>query len=477
MKSTYLMIFLVVSMATLSCKQKSSNNESTENAAENGAITAEEARAIAKEAYIYGYPLIDSYRIQYAYFISKDNTEYKAPWNVIRNIPRVYTPEDKAVQTPNSDTPYSMVGLDLRTEPIVLTIPPIENGRYFSVQLVDAYTHNFHYLGTRTTGNKGGNYLVAGPNWKGELPKGITEILPSETEFVLGIYRTQLFNPKELANVKAIQDKYKVQPLSQFLGQPAPPATSEINFITPLSVDQQRTSLQSFHILNFLLQFCPVDSTETALRQKFEKIGIKPGANFDSTNFSPEILAAVQNGIRDAWNDYDALKSKVDKGEFTSGDFFGTREYLKNNYLYRLAGAVIGIYGNSKDEAMYPFYSVDADGAALNGANKYTVRFEPGKLPPVNSFWSMTMYEMPSSLLVANSLNRYLINSPMLPSLKKDADGSITLYIQNESPGKDKESNWLPSPKGAFMMVLRLYWPKEEALNGKWIAPKAVKKG
>jgi hypothetical protein len=154
-----------------------------------------------------------------------------------------------------------------------------------------------------------------------------------------------------------------------------------------------------------------------------------------------------------------------------SGDMFGTREYLKNNYLNRMAGAVLGIYGNSKQEAMYPIYAVDAKQQKLDGSKRYALRFAPGQLPPVNAFWSVTMYELPTSLLVANPINRYLINSPMLPSLKKDPDGGVTLLIQNESPGKDNEANWLPAPKGPFVMAMRLYWPKEEAIEGKWIAP------
>jgi hypothetical protein len=155
----------------------------------------------------------------------------------------------------------------------------------------------------------------------------------------------------------------------------------------------------------------------------------------------------------------------------TSGDMFGTREYLKNNYLYRMAAGALGIYGNSKQEAMYPVYGVDSGGHTLDGASRYTLHFAPGQLPPVNAFWSLTMYEMPASLLVANPLNRYLLNSPMLPQFKRDADGGITLYVQNASPGADKEANWLPAPKGPFVAVMRLYWPKPEALEGTWKQP------
>jgi hypothetical protein len=433
--------------------------------------TPDEARVIAKEAYIYGFPLVDNYRIQHAYFVDRQNPEYKAPWNQIRNIPRVFTPEDKTIQTPNSDTPYSILGLDLRAEPMVLTVPVIEKERYFSVQLIDAYTHNFDYIGSRTTGNDGGNFLVAGPGWKGDSPKGVKRVIRSETEFVLAAYRTQLFNPGDLDNVKKVQAGYKVQPLSAFLGQPAPQAAPAIDFIKPLTPETQKTSPEFFNILNFVLKFCPTVPSEKELMTRFARIGVGAGETFDAGKLSPEMKKAIEEGMADAWAELAKLQKRVDAQEVTSGDMFGTREYLKNNYLYRMAAAVLGIYGNSKQEAMYPIYTVDADGQKLDGTKRYAVRFAPGKLPPVNAFWSLTMYELPASLLVANPLNRYLLNSPMLPQFKRDADGGLTLLIQNESPGKDKEANWLPAPKGPFLMAMRLYWPKEEAMEGKWTAP------
>ncbi|MEE4113704.1 MAG: DUF1254 domain-containing protein [Desulfobacteraceae bacterium] len=172
-------------------------------------VTPAEARAIAKEAYIYGFPMVDHYRIQFSYFEDKNDPNYKTPWNQLINVPRVYTPEDTAIQTPNSDTPYSFIGMDLRAEPMVLTLPKIEKKRYFTVQLIDAYTFNFAYIGSRATGNDGGSYLIAGPNWKGKTPKGIKEVIKSETEFVFGAFRTQLFNPADLDNVKQVQAGYK----------------------------------------------------------------------------------------------------------------------------------------------------------------------------------------------------------------------------------------------------------------------------
>jgi hypothetical protein len=464
----------VLILGLCACQKSTSEHEARSPAAleaAEGAGGPEQARAIAKEAYIYGFPMVDSYRIQHAYFIDSNNPEYKAPWNQIKNIPRVFTPEDKAIQTPNSDTPYSFIGMDLRAEPLVLTVPKIDKDRYYSIQLIDAYTHNFDYIGSRATGNEAGSFLIAGPNWKGETPKGVKKVIFSETEFVLAGYRTQLFNPGDLDNVKKIQDSYKVQPLSAFLGQPAPPPAPSIDFPKPLTPEQQKTSLEFFNVLNFVLQYTPTVPSEKDLMERFSRIGVGPGNTIDESRLAPEMKTALQQGMADAWADYAALAKRVDAGEVKSGDMFGTREYLKNNYLNRMAGAVLGIYGNSKQEAMYPIYTVDAKGQKLDGSKRYALRFAPSQLPPVNAFWSVTMYELPSSLLVANPLNRYLINSPMLPSLKKDADGGVTLLIQNESPGKDKEANWLPAPKGPFVMAMRLYWPKEDAMDGKWIAP------
>jgi hypothetical protein len=437
--------------------------------------TPAEARAIAREAYIYGFPLVDNYRIQYGYFVDTGNPEFKTAWNKIHNTPRVYTPADTAIQTPNSDTPYSFVGMDLRAEPMVLTVPPIEKERYFSIQLIDAYTFNFDYIGSRATGNEGGSYAVAGPTWKGELPRGVKKVFRAETEFVFAVYRTQLFNPGDLDNVKKVQAGYKAETLSAFLGTPAPKAAPAIDFIKPLTPAEQKTSPQFFNILNFALQFCPTHSSETELMARFAKIGVGAGKPFDAGKLPPEIKTAIEQGMADAWTAFTELEKDFAAGKVKSGDVFGTREFLKNNYLYRMAAAVLGIYGNSKLEAMYPFYAEDDAKQKLDGAHRYTVRFAPGQLPPVNAFWSLTMYGMPKSLLVANPIDRYLLNSPMLPQFKKDADGGLTLLIQNESPGKDKEANWLPAPKGPFVMAMRLYWPKEEATEGKWTPPELKK--
>ena len=225
--------------------------------------TPAELRQIIEEAYIYGFPMVDSYRIQHSYFVDKANPEYKGEWNQVHNVARVFTPQDKAIQTPNSDTPYSFLGADLRAEPLVISVPAVPD-RYYSLQFIDMYTHNFAYVGSRATGSEYGNYLLAGPRWKGSKPKGINSVVRSETDLAFVLYRTQLFGSADLANVRQIQAGYKAQPLSSFLGT-APASAPPVNFVEPLSPEEQRTSPEFFAVLNFLLQFAPQHPSEAAL--------------------------------------------------------------------------------------------------------------------------------------------------------------------------------------------------------------------
>ena len=449
----------------------------SETSTPSGPPTAEQVRAIAKDAYIYGFPMVDSYRIQYSYFINPQSPEYKGPWNEVHSTARVFTPADTTVQAPNSDTPYSMLGADLRAEPLVLLVPPVED-RYYSVQFIDGYTANFAYLGSRTTGSGGGAYLLAGPGWNGDKPDGISAVLKSDTDFALAIYRTQLLGPDDLDNVKKIQAGYKAMPLSAFLKEKTTPEAPAIDWPTPLSPDDQKVSLRFFDLLDFQLKYAPTLESEKDIRARFASIGLTGDGTFSSATLSPEMAGAFKDGMADAWAQFAAFKKdKLDSGEVTSGDLFGNNGELNGKYLYRMAGAVTGIYGNSKAEAMYPFLGTDSAGEPLTGANTYTLTFPAGQLPPANSFWSVTMYKMPQTLLVDNPINRYLINSAMLPDLVKNPDGGLTIYVQSTSPGADKEANWLPAPEGPFAVFMRLYWPKPEALDGSWQPPKLVKVG
>jgi hypothetical protein len=447
-------------------------------------LTPIEAKQIAKEAYIYGFPLVLNYKTMYSYTINTKSPEFKGDFNQLGCEARVYTPEDKAVITPNSDTPYCMGWIDLRDEPVVFTIPEIEKERFYQVQLIDIYTHNFAYISTVATGNIPGKYLITGPEWKGEVPEGITEVFPCETQFLLAIARTQLFNPSDIDNLKKIQDKYRIEPLSTFLGTQAPAASAAIDF--PEWKDGTEFSAGLFPYFNFVLTLVKTPKEEQALMKRFAKIGLDGKGTFDITKFSPEIQKAIEEGAQEGLAAIKEFGKKETSDPLVSAKVFGTRAFLnksaKDNYslkdlfMIRAVGAEKGIYGNSGAEAIYPTYVVDTEGAPFDASkNNYTMSFEKGEFPPVKAFWSLTMYDGKTQLLIDNPLNRYLLNSPMMDDFVMNEDGSLTLYVQKESPGKDLEPNWLPAPDGPFVVVMRLYGPKEEALEGKWVAPALVK--
>jgi hypothetical protein len=446
------------------------DNKSQESSATQTGPSSTEIRAIAKEAYIYGFPVVTNYKTLYTQAVDKGSKDYRAPFNQVASLANVATPEDKFVVTPNSDTPYSFLWMDLRAEPIIVTMPRIEKSRYYTGQMIDLYTYNFAYLGTRSYGNDGGTFMIAGPEWKGETPKDVKAVMHSDTEFAYLLARTQLFNPADLNNVKKIQAGYHAEPLSQYLKQPTPAAAPAVNWPPP-SADMLTTPAL-FTYLNFMLQFCPTVPSETDLMARFAKINIGAGKTFDFSKLSAESQKAVTDGIADAGTDMADLMKQINDDQVSSSDFFGTREFLKGNYLYRYAGAKLGLYGNSGEEAIYLAYFVDANHQPLDASKaSYTMTFRKGQLPPAKAFWSLTMYDGKTQLLVANPLKRYLLNSTMLKSFKNGADGSLSLYVQKESPGAAKEANWLPAPDGPFYAILRIYMPAPEVLNGTWKKP------
>ncbi|MEO6030027.1 MAG: DUF1254 domain-containing protein [Candidatus Binatia bacterium] len=430
-----------------------------------------ETSAIAKEAFLYGFPLVSNYHTLYQQAVDTGNRDYRAPFNTVGSAANVATPDDTFVVTPNSDTPYSFLWLDLRAEPVVITMPKIEKGRYYTGQLIDLYTFNFAYLGTRLFGNAGGKFLVAGPGWKGTRPKGITTVYRAETELAYVLFRTQLFDAADLANVQRIQAGIRAEPLSRFLGG-TPPPTVPPAIAWPKPTETMTTSPEAFRYLNFLLGFCPPHPSETELIARFAKIGVGAGWTFDLASRPRAERKAIEAGIADAWQELAVLQKKIDAREVSSAEFFGTRAFLKNNYLYRFAGAKLGRYGNSGAEAIYLTYFVDANGKPADGSKTgYTLRFAQGQLPPAGAFWSLTMYDGKTQLLVANPLQRYLVNSPMLKSFTYGADGSLTLYVQKDSPGREREANWLPAPNGPFYAVLRIYMPAKSVVDGTWKQP------
>jgi hypothetical protein len=440
-----------------------------------------EAKAIAEEGFIYGLPIVMNYAVMYEFAVDRSSSQFKAPFNQIYNFKNVATPKDTAVVTPNSDTPYSILWMDLRAEPIVVSVPAVEKTRYYTVQLIDGNTFNFGYIGSRATGSDAGDYMVVGPNWQGATPPGIKKVFQSSTQFVFAAIRTQLFNPDDMPNVAKVQAGYKAQPLSSYLKQPATTASAAIDFP---KADAELVKKNFFEYLDFALQFAPAGPEERAIREKLARIGVGAGKTFEFKDLPLAHKVEIGLGMKDGEEKvekYLASGSKNING-WKVGSLFGDRLFYSGDWLKRAAAAKGGIYGNDAAEAVYPMTKTLADGEALDASkHKYTVTFPAGQYPPVEAFWSVTMYDGKSQLLIENPINRYLINSPMLPNLKKNPDGSLTLHIQKDSPGADKESNWLPAPDGEMYLVMRLYWPKTEAPsilppgNGTW-QPPGIKK-
>ncbi len=450
-----------------------------------GSITPEEATAIAKEAYIYGFPMVMNYKTIYNYVVDTENPEYKGPFNQLSCVARLFTPEDKAIVTPNADTPYCMFWIDLRAEPMVLTVPEMEPERFYHFQLIDLYTHNFAYVGTLTTGNGAGAYLIAGPDWDGEKPEGISGVIRSETDFVFNVTRTQLFGADDLARVTEIQNAYDLQPLSAFLGAEAPPAQPMPDF--PEWVEGAQFDERFFGYFDLMMSLLETPGTgEDQLWGQLARLGIGPGSTFDYAKLPAEIQEVLKAGIKEGFGEIEKFIGKYTSDPLLSGKIFGTREFLaesaqanfglENSDMLRSAAAHTGLYGNSAEEAIYPVYFTDADQQPLDGsANRYTLTVAEGQLPPVKAFWSLTMYDGKTQLFIDNPLDRYLLNSTMMEQFQVAKDGSLTLHIQNDPPGKDKQSNWLPAPDGPFYMVMRLYGPESAALEGEWTPPTVEK--
>jgi hypothetical protein len=477
---------LAVSMALavlVGCNKKNDTVAQAEKAEKASGVPApgiEEVKKIAEDGFVFGLPIVMNYGVLYDFVIDKNSGQYKAPFNEMYNDHQVFTYKDTAIPTPNSDTPYSMSWLDLRAEPIVISVPAVEKKRYYSVQLTDGNTFNYGYIGSRATGTDAGDYLIAGPRWKGEKPAGVKQVFQATTDFGLVIFRTQLFGPADMPNVEKVQAGYKVQPLSSYLKQPAPAAAPAVNWT---KFDKDLVKTEFFEYLDFALQFAPATPDEADIRAKLASIGVGPDKKFNFKDLSAEHKAAILIAMKEGEDEIEKYLASGMKNVngWKVGSLFGDRAFYNGDWLKRAAAAKGGIYGNDAVEAMYPMTKTLPDGTDLDGSrHAYTLTFAKGQAPPVNAFWSVTMYDGKTQLLIKNPIDRYLINSPMLPKMKKNSDVSLTLYVQKDSPGKDKESNWLPAPDGPIYLVMRLYWPKTEPPSilppgeGTWQPPALV---
>jgi hypothetical protein len=449
------------------------------------AVTEQEAHAIAVDAYVYFYSLMsmDITRKQFTN-VEAGKENFKGPMNTFVNVPEYPPANFKGVVRPNFDTLYSAAWLDMTKEPVVVSVPDTD-GRFYLLPMLDMWTDVFASPGWRTTGTRAGTFLVAPTGWRPDLrdrfadefklPKD-TQRIEAPTPYVWIIGRTKTDGPADYDAVHKIQAGYKVALLSEY-GRAAKPVDVKIDpgvdMKTPpkVQVDTMSAGVY-FAYAAELLKLHPPHVTDEPIIAQMKKIGIEPGKSFDIGKLDPAVQRALETAPQDgqklmAWKV--PTLARVVNGWSMNTDTMGV---YGNYYLKRAIVAQVGLGANLVEDAIYPLNLGDESGKPLDGANKYTITFEKGLAPPVNAFWSITLYD-PEGFQVGNALNRFAISSWM--PFKTNADGSLELYFQNESPGKDKEANWLPAPKGAFNLTMRLYSPKSEALTGKWNPPPTVK--
>ncbi len=436
-------------------------------------ISSDKPEDIATLAYIWGFPLVTMER-QFN-FVTSPNVPPgvgRGPPNSISCATDLVNASFTDVVTPNSDTLYCQSQFDLRNEPVVVIVPPI-NDRYYSFEFLDAYTNDYAYLGQRASGGNGGTYLLAGPDWNGQVPEGMTKIW-TPTNLAWLITRTLAKGPADVANVNAIQDKIIVKPLSEFQGNTttSPSAVAQANASKQVPIGPQPTliaptGIKIFDEISAAMVGNPLNPPDPALVTKLASIGVGPG-KVPSAEANDTIKTALQTGIIEGQKMIDARVANF--GTIVNGWLSNAQPGVYGtDYLFRAAVTQVGLGANIGQEAFYPSTFTDSEGKPLSGNSSYLIHFEPGQTPPVDGFWSISMYN-DKNLFVDNPINRYSIGK-YTEGLKNNTDGSLDIYIQNASPDADKESNWLPAPSGSFNMVLRTYLPQPQILNGTWQLP------
>ncbi|MGO9767665.1 MAG: DUF1254 domain-containing protein [Myxococcaceae bacterium] len=447
-------------------------------------VKTKEAQETGIDAYIYAYPLVTMELTRRQFTNVQQADAAHAPMGQFLKLRTYPAVDNHAVTAPNADTLYTTVWLDVSKEPWVVSAPDMQ-GRFFLLPMLDGWTTVFADPGQRTTGTHAQTFAVTGPGWSGTLPPGVTEY-KSATGMVwlLGrIYCTG--TPADYTAVHALQDKMTALPLSAF-GKPytPPPGTVDPSVDMKTAVREQVSALDApsyFKLFAQLLKTNPPTADDAPMVAKLAKIGIVPGQDFDASKLDPAVakgLAGVPKPAQDkimAWMKEGILAGDV---KLTDGWLFTTKTgTYGTGYRQRALITAIGLGANRPQDAVYPTSEGPDILTKYNGANKYVMHFKKGEMPPVAGFWSLTMYDA-SYFFVPNAINRYTVSQRN--KLKANPDGSVDLYIQNEAPGKAKEENWLPAPKDAFILMLRLYWPKEKPpslLDGTWSIPRVNEAG
>jgi hypothetical protein len=435
------------------------------------AITEEMARAIAVDAYVYFYPLVTMEVTRKHFTNIEPGKEFgKGPMNMFVNVP-AYPPADfKGVVRSNFDTLYSIAWLDLAQEPLVVSVPDT-NGRYYLLPMLDMWTDVFASPGWRTTGTEAANYLVTPPGWRGTIPAGFTQIqAPTATVWIIG--RTQTNGPQDYDAVRKIQAGLAVTPLSAWGKPPQPVAVkidATVDMKTPPKVQVDTMPAGAFFAYAAeLLKVHPPHLTDEPIIAQMKRIGIEAGKSFDSSKLDP----VVRKGLEASPAAAQALMTWKVPTVARVANYWSmntdTMGVYGNYYLKRAIVSQLGLGANLPEDAIYPLNLADETGKPLDGSNQYTIHFEKGATPPVDAFWSLTLYDA-DGFQVGNVLDRFAVSSWM--PFTYNNDGSLDLYFQSDSPGKDKEANWLPAPKAPFNLTMRLYSPQADALTGKWNPP------
>jgi hypothetical protein len=441
------------------------------------AITEQEAHDIGVQAYLYFYPLVTMEVTREQFTNIEPGKELgRGPMNTFANLPAYPSANMREVVRPNFDTLYSLAWLDLTKEPVIVSVPDT-HGRYYLLPMLDMWTDVFASPGWRTTGTQAGNFIVIPPGWRRELvlPNN-TQRIDAPTPYVWIIGRTQTNGPADYDAVHEIQAGFKITPLSQW-GKPPQPVEVKID----PSVDMKtppKTQVDTMPADKFfayaaeILKLQPPHITDQPTIAVIKRIGIEPGKSFDIATLDPAVRKGLENASEDAqklmaWK-VPTLATVVNGWSMNTN----TMGVYGNYYLKRAIIAQLGLGANLPEDAIYPQNLADQAGQSLDGANNYSIHFANGETPPANAFWSITLYDH-EGFQVANTLNRFAVSSWM--PFKYNTDGSLDLYFQNESPGPDRETNWLPAPKGPFNLTMRLYAPKQDALTGRWSPPPVIK--
>ncbi|MCU1717064.1 DUF1254 domain-containing protein [Pseudomonas sp. 5P_3.1_Bac2] len=445
--------------------------------AQAAAYDQEQFKTLARDVYMYAYPLVvmDLTMRQSTNVPDANTTARRAPINQFAHYREYPSAEAKEVVRFNFDTLYSLAWLDVSKEPMILSLPDSQ-GRYYLAPLLDMWTDVYAVPGTRTTGNKAGNYAITAPGWKGELPAGVEEI-KSPTSLTWLITRILTNGPADYANVHQFQDHLKITPLSLWGTDYTPPVKQPVDATIDNKTPPQHqiNAMDGVQVLTRFAQLLKTHqphANDYPILHRMRALGLEPGKDFDTSRFSPEQLQVLRDAAKASQQEiFDAISS-ASMGKYKNGwnwaDNLGT---YGTNYRLRALVALAGLGANPPEDAIYPNNFRDANGKPYSGKNDYVLRFEPGQLPPAGAFWSLTLYDH-EGFQVSNPINRFALGS--YDKFKYGEDGSLELYLQNKAPAKDKENNWLPTPEGNFQLTLRLYLPKPEVLDGSWSAP-AVK--